>query len=71
MKYATASILPLPAKNLDFRIIMTEENLINCLFEDKEAAVGLIIAHSVMDSHTTGPGFKTGGVRYTFYRASD
>ena len=70
MKYETASILPLPAKNLDFRSIMTEENLINCLFEDKEAAVGLI-ADSVMDSHTTGPGFKTQGVRYTFYRASD
>ena len=24
-----------------------------------------------MDSHTTGPGFKTRWVRYTFYRASD
>ena len=28
-------------------------------------------ADSVMDSHTTGPGFKTRWVQCTFYRASD
>ena len=28
-------------------------------------------ADGVMDSHTTGPGFKTCRVRYTFYKVSD
>ena len=28
-------------------------------------------ADSVMDSHTTGPEFRTQWIRYTFYRASD
>ena len=30
-----------------------------------------LITHSYPDSHTTGPGFKTGRVRCTVYRASD
>ena len=59
--------------------------MITHICQTQHIKTGIVVASSVklhnnekqvsllsdVDSHTTGPGFKTLWVRYTFYRASD